>query len=245
MKQRPLIGIACQYIKSKRDRDVLGVNINYARSVYEAGADVVILNPMNKNMARIVSQLDGLMLVGGDDIHPKFYHEKIKKNIEFSLSPDERTLFEMRLLKKYLKTKKPFLGICLGCQTLNVVMGGTLIQDIPSLIESKINHRLDLHQVLVHQDTHAFNIFKSSRFKINTNHHQAIGQLGRQLLISAVSPDGVVEAIELKGHPFALGIQWHPEETRLNPQSKRLFLSFVRAVKYRMKKNKLFSSMLC
>jgi len=189
----------------------------------------MILSPQHSNIPDYVRTLDGLLLTGGDDVHPRFFGEKLTK-IKLTLSPDERTIFELKLIRQFLKTNRPILGICLGCQMLNISLGGKLIQDLKSEQATQRNHRKGNHFVRIENSSQLKGILKRNQCKVNSRHHQAIKSVGKGLKISAYSTDGVIEGIEAKNSRYLIGIQWHPEILK-DPLSKKLFRSFIQACK--------------
>lgn len=227
--KRPLIGIGPNFSKNKRGKDILGCYLTYIDAIEDAGGDAIILTPSLSQIPRYLKMIDGFLMTGGDDLHPKFFGQKKMPKIPLELSPEKRSRFEIAFAKKFLKTKKPMLGICLGCQTLNVANGGTLYQDLPSQLPRAKNHREVRHLVHLSPYSKLKQITGKKTFTTNTNHHQAIDRPGKNVLIVGRAPDGVVEAIEILGHPFALGLQWHPEELKKSNESSRLFKSFIQA----------------
>lgn len=215
---RPLIGIASV------DGDT------YVRAVREAGGIPVIL-PKSSGPEAIddyLERLDGLLMPGGLDIPPAEYGEEVHPTVE--PLKDDRYRFERALGTAWIeKSDKPLLGICLGSQWINVLHGGTLVQDIPSELGG--NHRGTDHTVTLEKGSRLSMIFGETEFAVNSNHHQAVGELGKNLRIVARSPDGVVEATETTdAERFLIGVQWHPE--RMVPEDerqKKLFKAFVEA----------------
>jgi putative glutamine amidotransferase len=124
------------------------------------------------------------------------------------------------------------LGICRGCQVLNVAAGGTLLQDIntPMAHQQKAPRNYPFHDILIKPDTLLSTILNESTIRVNSFHHQAVNQPGSGMCISAQSPDGIIEAIESREAPFILGVQWHPE-CMTDISSKRLFSALVRVAK--------------
>lgn len=175
---------------------------------------------------------DGLLIPGGDDIDPKLYGqtpaEKCGKQ-----NPLRDTLDPV-LLTAFLQTGKPILGICRGMQMMNVHLGGTLHQDITEL--QKIRHtgtmklKKTCHDVTIAEHTLLHGILGKTQIAVNTMHHQAVDKLGDGLVISAVSPDGFAEGMELPEHRFFLGVQWHPEHLR-QEDHKKIIRAFVEACK--------------
>lgn len=164
----------------------------------------------------LVKHLDGLVLQGGVDISPQTYGARPwQDNAEYDPIRDE---YELELLHGFISAGKPVLGICRGCQLLNVYFGGTLVQDIPSLWPNAVAHA-DVQRY--DQLTHAVQFLPGSRLadiygpaprRVNSIHHQCVERLGRGLVLEACSPqDQVPEGIRHSDHPFVMGVQWHPE----------------------------------
>ena len=234
--KKPIIGITSAY---EREEELLNyhrttVSIDYTKSIVATGGIPIVL-PVTDDRTIIKAQLsliDGLILSGGADINPLLYGQDFKAGIG-TVSP-ERDNYEMIVLEEFLKTGKAILGICRGHQLLNVYFGGTLFQDAQYYKGELVNHRQKIYPDMV---THKVNIlFEAYGREIITNsfHHQFIDKLGDGLTAIAKSNDGVVEAIQMKGHKFLYGIQWHPEMmiARKNEQMKEIFKKFIEASSY-------------
>ncbi len=190
----------------------------YADAVVRAGGLPLVL-PHAEDRAVIDAYLDrisGLLVTGGAfDIPPEAYGETPREG----LGPlkEGRTRFETTLLQAALSRNMPVLGICGGMQLLNVVLGGTLVQDIRRELpnardhEQKHDRTQPAHPVEVKEGTLLGEYVGKGQLMVNSTHHQAVKRVGEKALISAVSPDGVVEAIEAQSYAFAIGVQWHPE----------------------------------
>jgi putative glutamine amidotransferase len=162
-------------------------------------------------------ELDGLVLMGGSDVCPETYGEKaLKPEWNGDRIRDE---YEIGLLKAFMACKKPVLGVCRGAQIVNVAQGGTLYQDIGTQLPNALNHR---NWAIYEKNSHAVSIVRASGLaklypgvelvKTNSIHHQALKDLGRDLVVEAWSePDRVVEAIRYKGPGYLFAVQWHPE----------------------------------
>ncbi|MDC6447607.1 gamma-glutamyl-gamma-aminobutyrate hydrolase family protein [Alphaproteobacteria bacterium] len=188
---------------------------NYLTSLFKFKAIPFPLFHENTIDNYLLETLDGLLITGGNfDINPNLYSHSIKGSRNLK---NKRTNFEINIFKKFLKTSKPILGICGGAQLINVASGGDLIQDINQTIKTDIEHEQInprnqvSHEVKIKKNSKLYKINKSDRIKVNSAHHQSIKNLGENLNLSATAPDGVVEAIEHKEHPWCLGLQWHPE----------------------------------
>ena len=174
-------------------------------------------SPARVSKKDYVDALDGLVLQGGADIAPETYGET-PLNPEWS-GDRVRDAYEIRLFKEFVRQGKPVLGICRGCQLINVALGGTLYQDIGKQVGDALLHRCDrryednFHAVRVLGGGWLSRLYPGAALsRINTIHHQAVKSLGRGLSVEAVSePDGVVEAIRWDGPSFVAGVQWHPE----------------------------------
>lgn len=164
-----------------------------------------------------VAAMDGLVLQGGADISPTNYGEEPLRP-EWA-GDNVRDQYEIELLWEFLIQGKPVLGICRGCQLINVACGGSLFQDIPSMVENAAQHRHDdlydnfHHEIQILPGSRLSELFpEETRPRVNSIHHQCVRKLGRDLCVEAISPaDGVIEAIRWNGSGFMLGCQWHPE----------------------------------
>ena len=188
-----------------------------------------------ETLQAIFSRLDGLFLAGGGDVNPACYgvpaHEKTH-DID-----DLRDQTELLLARWALEADQPLLGVCRGVQTLNVSAGGTLLQDVAALVPQAIRHQYApekprsyvAHELETVPDTRLASILGAVAH-VNSFHHQAVERAGEGFIVSAVAPDGVIEAIEGRGQRFAIGVQWHPEGLiSSDPTMLGLFEAFVRA----------------
>jgi putative glutamine amidotransferase len=201
----PLIGIASL------------TNDSYVLAVKEAGGVPIVLpngDGSSDKIAEYLDLLDGLIMPGGADIPPSEWGEEPHPTTQ--ILEENRYLFEKELITTWIKkTNKPLLGICLGSQWINVVHGGSLIQDIPS--EFGVNHRGVTHQVTLESSSRLCEIFGETKLLVNSFHHQAVGRLGEGLKLVAKSPNGIVEATETTDPDrFLIGVQWHPEKMAPN-----------------------------
>jgi putative glutamine amidotransferase len=206
----------------------------YAQAIAAAGGLPVFL-PLGLPTATlrgIFERLDGLLLPGGGDLDPSTYG--ITTAARLTGVDPERDRLELTLARWALQDGKPVLGICRGQQVLNVAAGGTLIPDIPSLRPDALPHADPnrapdalAHSVTVEPDSYLAKVGTPLSLEVNSSHHQAVGRVASSWSVSAVAPDGIIEAIEWQGHPFALAVQWHPERLGGRPDAAGLFATFV------------------
>jgi putative glutamine amidotransferase len=175
-----------------------------------------LLHPSNIRLRDYAKHLDGLVLQGGADVSPQTYSEAATKP-EWS-GDRARDMYELELLHEFVEAGKPVLGICRGCQLINVAFGGTLYQDIASDVPTAIQHVSDLydsHYHVIHfqQGSALAGLFPAKpEALVNSIHHQAVKDLGRDLVVEAVSgKDNIVEAVRYRKARFVMGLQWHPE----------------------------------
>jgi putative glutamine amidotransferase len=203
----------------------------YVRALHAVGARPVPLPFIaSESEARaLLADLDGIVFTGSDDLDPALWNEP--RHARTVLIHPARAMTELLLARAALARRMPVLGICGGMQTLNVACGGSLHQHLP-----------DLDATLEHQDAtyatrHRVAATPGSRvcellgpdFDVNTSHHQAVHRLGSGLVATALAPDGVIEACELQGAPFVLGVQWHPERMFDEGLQSRLFAALAHA----------------
>jgi putative glutamine amidotransferase len=217
----------------------------YTRATLAAGG-IPTLAPIiaEKNaVAEMVRRADGVMLTGGDDLQPDLYDSDLPKKIKakaVGIDP-QRDVFEFILIEQTLRQRKPLLAICRGPQVLNVALGGGLVTDIPAERPGALAHhrRSKAHQ-LVHTAELAKGslirkIYGKAKLRINSAHHQAVGELAPMLRTTAWTKDGIIEAIELNddeanGAPFLLGVQFHPERIyEKHPEHLKIFQAFIKA----------------
>lgn len=211
MTRPPLIGITEG--QDKRLEGFYVLRREYVRSIESAGGVPVILAPSGPALhPHVLDQLDGVLVSGGGDVEPEIYRARRAPEV-VGTSP-ERDEYELQLITEMLARKVPLLGICRGMQLLNIALGGTLIQHIPKEVRTPIvhldekrDHLAIAHDVALLPGTILRRIFDTERIGVNSFHHQAVFELGRGLATSAVAQDGIIEAIELLGAPFVVGVQ--------------------------------------
>ena len=202
----------------------------YLKALEAQGSSVVIIPPQSESrLTETLKNLDGVLLPGGVDVDPaRFGEEPIPEMGEVSL---ERDALEIFIAQYAAENGLPALGICRGIQVMNVALGGSLYQDLPAQGFHVVQHAQKsepgvlAHSVEQLEGSPLHGLFES-RFRVNSYHHQALKDLAPGLRSAAVAPDGIVEAVTLEGHPFFLGVQWHPE---LLPQQWGIFRALVEA----------------
>lgn len=197
--------------------DLSLVSDNYVKSITNVGAAPVILPVIEDDdiMTAQLEGLDGLVLTGGDDIYPDFYNEEMLEGCGEAVI--ERDLYEIKLTKKALELKIPIFGICRGLQVINVALGGTLYQDLQYIDGIRVKHvnknqqQLKSHKAIINEGSFLGRIYNDEVW-VNSFHHQAVKELGKGLKVSAMSSDGIIEAIEgvIDDTPI-YAVQWHPE----------------------------------
>jgi len=233
----PIIGVTCS-IFQVAGRPRLGQNQTYLDVLVRAGAaPLLIPNLTDQALLRTVFEsMDGLLLSGGDDVDPAHYGETRHEKCG-TITPG-RDVAELALIPWAMDKGKPILAICRGIQVLNVALGGSLYQDIKAQIPGA--HRHDWHRghprnypahvVEITAQARLAGLLGATSMPVNSLHHQAVKEVALRLIVAGRTPDGIVEAVEAEGHPFAIGVQWHPEELAgSDPRAEGLFDAFVQA----------------
>jgi putative glutamine amidotransferase len=212
---------------------------DYVESVKRAGGEPVVLDETG-DPARSLDRVDALLLTGGLDVDPTLYGETPHATTEVDAARDR---FEIPLSREAVARDLPVFAICRGVQVLNVAAGGTLVQDIPTTVESGLAHSIDVpkdhvaHAVRVTPGTRlAASLGPSTSLEtcaVNSRHHQAVSRVAPSFVVSAVSEDGLVEAIERPASTFCVGVQWHPENFWRTGEFGGLFGEFVKAASAR------------
>lgn len=189
----------------------------FITAIQKAGGLPIVLPIGSQETAETyISTIDKLLLAGGQDISPDFFGEEPHPKLEETNR--NRDLFEIALIKEAIKQQKPIFAVCRGMQLLNVVLGGTLYQDLSLHPDWKVKHeqqptqpQFATHEILIEKDSSLSQLF-GEKYRVNSYHHQAINRLAAPLKISAKSSDGLVESIEsIDVTQRLLGVQWHPE----------------------------------
>jgi putative glutamine amidotransferase len=204
------------------------VGFAYVRAVAENGGVPVVLPTVDDErvLQRYLEVLDGLVLVGGDDIPPEAYGEQPHETVR--VLTKERYEFERKLIARWLARGKPLLGVCLGMQFTNVVSGGSMIQDIPSEAGTQVKHR-GYHPVQIEPGSTLARLLGTTEASVFSSHHQAVDKLGKNLRPLARAEDGVVEALERTDGKFGLFVQWHPESMTDIAHRDAIYGALIRA----------------
>ncbi|MET1013913.1 MAG: gamma-glutamyl-gamma-aminobutyrate hydrolase family protein [Paenisporosarcina sp.] len=229
---KPIIGVS-----TNLKNQVLSVSTDYLQAITAfGGVPIVLPNLREDDINSVALLLDGLLLTGGGDIDPTLFDEEPIPNLG-NITP-ERDSFEIGLIQKLLHLNKPILGICRGCQILNIAVGGNMYQDIYSQVEKPLlqhnqaapRHHAS-HFIQIIKETKLHGMLQSNLAKVNSFHHQAVKKIPKPFEVCAVANDGMIEAIESTEHAFALGIQWHPEGllSKNDVVSTLIFSAFINA----------------
>ena len=236
---KPRLVILSATTESLRGRSRVRVNEAYTNALAAVGLIPVILPPVAATMA--TASLDGvagLVLTGGEDVGPEHFGQT--PHPAMGTAHSGRDEYELALTHAAAERRLPTLAICRGAQVVNVALGGTLIQDIPSLKPSAETHDLSarrserVHALSIEAGTSLASIMRDTSISVNSSHHQAVDAVAPSLRVSATSPDGIVEALEPKeGDWWMIAVQWHPEELTATPEpwDRRLFSAFAEAVR--------------
>lgn len=230
----PLIGLTT-YGRSADNRYALPAE--YVDSVRRAGGIPVLLAPGESNWEVLLDRLAGFVLTGGGDIDPSAYGGA-RHTTNYGID-NERDAQELAIARCLIDHAVPTLGICRGAQILNVVEGGSLIEHIPEEVGESVLHRAlpreaTPHAIRIRPESRLMQVLARDEFEAMSWHHQAPRRIAPSLQVAASAPDGIVEAIEMAGHPWLIGVQWHPELTAASdPLQQRLFDALVAAARAR------------
>jgi len=236
--KRPLIGCTTYHktVSQSPRIEVYGLMPAYVEAIRQAGG-IPLLIPLGAGedeLQAIFTQIDGILLPGGGDINPHAYHGGTHHSLR-DINP-QRDQVEIFLAQHAVRHGKPLLAICRGHQIMNVALGGTLWQDIATLMPKAIQHDNYLtsprsflaHSVQISPQTTLSRWLNTTEIPVNSLHHQGVRDLAPELTTTAVAPDGLIEGVEVNGHPFAVGVQWHPENLiHDNPTMLGLFTGLV------------------
>jgi putative glutamine amidotransferase len=216
---------------------------DYEAAVREAGGDVRVIAPQSDPLPGAIDGAAGVVLTGGVDVDPQHFGETAHPTVEIDATRDA---YELALARFALDRDLPVLAICRGAQVLNVAAGGSLIQDIPSARPDALSHDVEPKTAVAHEvdvvpgstlaRLLARDLDASHRAAVNSRHHQAIARVAPGFVVSAVAPDGVIEAVEMPGACFCVAVQWHPENFWQSDRFGGLFRGLVAAAAARRAK---------
>jgi putative glutamine amidotransferase len=245
--QSPVIGVIAEHefmpSASCGTRVFVGIYESYLACLMAAGAVPVIvpLGLAEADLRAIYERLDGVLLTGGGDVDPVHFHTTADPGLLVDVNP-ARDAAELSVTRWAAADNVPLLGICRGHQVVNVALGGTLYIDIPTEHPSELHHSTDshlplyyhAHEVTLQPDSRVARILGTTRLATNSRHHQAVRDLGAGLVATGHADDGLIEAIELPGNRFFMGVQWHPENMGDDtPAMRGIFTAMVEAARLR------------
>ncbi len=238
--RKPLIGCTT-YRKTAGQSppiEIIGLMPSYLDAVVAAGGIPVMipLGLSDEDLLAAMQRMDGILLPGGGDIEPAIYQGQGHPTV--AGIDDDRDRVEMVVARTAVAQQKPLLAICRGVQVLNVALGGSLWEDVELLMPQAMHHEYVnshprnylAHNVAIEPDSLLAKQLGMTETAVNSLHHQGIRRLASELRATAVAPDGLIEGVEVINHPFALGVQWHPENLIHNvPHMLGLFQGLVEA----------------
>ncbi len=233
---KPLIGITTRNGKDSDGHPTTTLQHSYSNAVLQAGGIPMPIPSMlpADDFLDLYSRLDGILFSGGGDVSLEYFNGSDHPRI--GEVDEKRDTTEITLMRTAVQDKKPLLGICRGAQVMNVALGGTLYTHIIDQLKGAIDHdypgslrRTIVHPVNVDESSRAAEIFGETLLHVNSLHHQGLKDIAPGLKVAGYAPDGLPEVVELSDHPYAVGVQWHPEWLTDQPAMQRLFKSFVKA----------------
>ncbi|MCY4536950.1 MAG: gamma-glutamyl-gamma-aminobutyrate hydrolase family protein [Chloroflexi bacterium] len=234
---RPVIGITTGgreegYIQSRHYEQFYSTPTPYVDALRRAGGNPVLLPPGNDAWRDLLALLDGVVVTGGTDIDPVEYQGE-SGNAHLLPADRERDQSELTLVRHLLEEMdKPLLCICRGLQVLNVAAGGSLYEHIPDIRDQDIHRNeeglWEMQDVEVETGSLIADVMGRTSLHTSSGHHQAVKELGCGLRVTGMAADGIIEALEMPGHPWLLAVQWHPEVTaERDPSQQAIFDALV------------------
>jgi putative glutamine amidotransferase len=232
----PIIGITTNQSKNANGQPIVMLMQSYINAVIQVGGVPVLIPSLiaEDGWDSLYFRLDGILFSGGGDIGLEYAPGEPHLRID-DVDLD-RDSIELKMVRAAASDGKPFLGICRGCQVMNVALGGTLYTHIPDQLPNALDHSYPgnmrtvlVHEIKIDEGTHIAEIFGEPIVKVNSLHHQGLKDIAPSVRVAGHAPDGLVEAIELPDHPFGVAVQWHPEWLMDQAGTRNLFKSFVQA----------------
>jgi putative glutamine amidotransferase len=233
---RPIIGINTDFYAATKSYSAHArLNAGYFDAVVQAGGLPILIPPLNKDaeLDALLDRVDGMLLTGGLDIDPR--RQGLPTIAAVQPMAERREASDRMLVQKVIQRRMPVMGIGLGMQQLNTLMGGTLFLHLPIDVPKSMPHfdpsgGPHRHIVLLEPNTRIDEIYGGGELRVNSRHHQAVNLVAPKMRVGARSPDGVIEAIEtVDPNWFCLGVQWHPEADTASALDMQLFECFVQA----------------
>lgn len=248
MQQRPIIGITTTNLKALAgipeavpDSWVMSTRFILAPTMAGGLPWMIPLLQHEEDLRPVYERLDGILIPGGADVDPGSYGET--RHVRCQRTDPPRDGVEVQLIRWAIEDGKPVLGICRGIQLIALATGGSLYQDLEAQYAGSVKHDYFpdqgyerdalTHEVVIEEGSKLAEMLGAGTQRVNSMHHQAIRSLGDELVVTARSvEDGVIEAVELPGHLFMVGVQWHPEALAVSDvRTRRLFEDFVDAAR--------------
>ena len=236
---RPLIGITTHLLPVQEGGRPFHLTYGRNALAIERAGGLPFLIPSGletDTLRELYERVDAVMVPGGGDVNPSAY--EAERHASTYRVDDHRDQTEITVVRWSVEDDRPLFGICRGNQLINVALGGTLTQDIPSLVTTDLKHDYTqtiphshrAHTVQIEGDSRLAQILGTTTIDVNSLHHQCVQQPAPGVKVTAYAPDGVIEALEIPGKHFALSVQWHPEDLiDDDPAMQALFDSFVQA----------------
>lgn len=231
---KPIIGITTNQSRNANGQPTIMLMQSYVNALIQAGGVPILIPSLiaEDGWEALYTRLDGILFSGGGDIDLRYSpgdpHPRID-DVDLA-----RDAIELKMAQAAASDGKPFLGICRGCQVVNVALGGDLYTHIPDQLPGALDHSYPgnmrtvlVHEVKIEEGTHTAKLLGEPIVKVNSLHHQGLKEIAPSLRIAGHAPDGLVEAIELADHPFGLAVQWHPEWLTDQESTRNLFRMFV------------------
>lgn len=228
-----LLRIGVTASATREDPNVHRVTENMTKAVAAMNVEMITLNyPLDKEeMDKILPTLDGVIMAGGPDVHPKYFGQEIDPYC--GTIDEDRDIMELYVMKWAMERDIPVLGVCRGMQMINVALGGTLHQDVVhhmGIVHRQSEGMLYWHDITFDGESVLKSLVPSVRYPVNSFHHQAVDRLAEGLVATAYNPDGLIEAFERPASRFLMAVQWHPEVSYFRDSfSRKIFDRFLEA----------------